>query len=284
MNKLALGTVQFGLSYGINNPIGMPSDKDLAQLLDTAFSNGISHLDTAAAYGNAEERLGKLATADFKIISKFPAVADLTELQAQYRVSCQLLNRSSLDGYLAHNATILLKKPDSWKYLQELQSTESIQKIGVSLYHPEELERLLDWEIVPQLVQLPYSMLDRKFEPYFARLKALNIEIHTRSSFLQGLYFKSPDQLPDNLQPLKPALMQLHNLVNESAFDMETVALKFAINHPLIDKVVIGVETVSQLENNLRAISATVPDSLFEELKTIVVDTPHLLNPATWHA
>lgn len=284
MNKLALGTVQFGLPYGINNPIGVPSDNDLRQLLNTAFSNGISYLDTAAAYGNAEERLGEFATADFKIISKFPAVAAFTALQTQFQTSCNHLKRSSLYGYLAHNAAILLEKPDNWKHLQELQSTENIQKIGVSLYHPEELERLFDLGIVPQLVQLPYSILDRKFEPYFARLKALDVEIHTRSAFLQGLYFKSPDELTSNLHPLKPALTQLHGLVNKSMFDMETIALKFAINHPLVDQVVIGVETVSQLENNLRAATASVPDSIFDELKAIVVDAPHLLNPATWHA
>ncbi|MDH4473106.1 MAG: aldo/keto reductase [Fluviicola sp.] len=284
MNKLALGTVQFGLPYGINNPIGVPSDKDLSQLLDTAFSNGIRYLDTATAYGNAEERLGKLATHDFNIVSKFPVVATIAELQAQFSVSCQHLNRTSLYGYLAHNAAILLKSPVLWNYLQELQSTENIQKIGVSLYHPEELLRLLDMGIIPQLVQVPYSLLDRKFEPYFEQLKALKVEIHTRSSFLQGLYFKSPNELPAVLQPLKPALMQLHRLVRESAFDMETVALNFVINNPLIDQVVIGVETVSQLENNLRATMASVPDSLFDELKAIVVEAPHLLNPAIWHA
>lgn len=284
MNKLALGTVQFGMPYGINNPIGVPSDQEVAQLLDAAYTNGIRFLDTAAAYGNAEERLGKLAAHDFNIVSKFPVVADLTELQTQFGVSCQHLNRTSLYGYLAHNATILLKSPIVWEYLQELQSRENIQKIGVSLYHPEELLQLLDLGIIPQLVQLPYSMLDRKFEPYFEQLTALNIEIHTRSSFLQGLYFKSPDELPDVLLPLKPALTHLHRLVHESAFDMETVALNFAINHPLIDQVVIGVETVSQLENNLRAIAVSVPDSLFDELKGIIVEAPHLLNPAVWHA
>jgi aryl-alcohol dehydrogenase-like predicted oxidoreductase len=59
MSKLILGTVQFGLEYGVNNQKGIPSSNEIKKILDFAFKRKINILDTAEAYGNSQERIGE---------------------------------------------------------------------------------------------------------------------------------------------------------------------------------------------------------------------------------
>lgn len=281
--KLVLGTVQFGLPYGINNGDGIPSDTRLSALLETATEAEIDLLDTAYSYGTAEERLGQLASNAFGLITKFPIVHSGEELTAHFRESCERLKRSDLYAYLAHTAGTLIQSPDLWNDLQLLQQQHRIGKIGVSLYQPEELEQLLALGIEPQIVQLPYSLLDRKFEPYFAELKRLGTEIHTRSAFLQGLYFKSISELPPQLQQLAPALSELHRIAEMYHLDMETLALQFVAHHSSIDRIVVGVDTQTQLNHNVQSMNATVDPVVFDEIRGISIAHPTLLNPAVWH-
>ena len=73
-NKIILGTVQFGLDYGINNNNGKPSNETVFNILNTARQNGIEILDTAEAYGSAIPTIGEYhheSISKFKIVSKF---------------------------------------------------------------------------------------------------------------------------------------------------------------------------------------------------------------------
>lgn len=282
--KLALGTVQFGLPYGIHNRHGIPSDEALKQLLEYASASGMQVLDTAYAYGNAEERLGKWSTADWKTVSKFPKPEKGYTLRDYFNLSSQRLQRTQLYAYMAHNANILLSLPALWEELTQLKAEGKLEKIGYSLYHPNELEQLLELGMIPDIVQVPYSLLDRKFEPWFERLRSFQCEIHTRSAFLQGLYFMPLDSLPEKLQPLKGALEALHALAADSALSMEALALQFVVANPLVDQVVIGTETPDQLRANLTAVNGQLADATVQQIRTIESAYPELLNPATWHA
>ena len=73
--QLCLGTVQFGLPYGITNQTGQVPEKEVRSILALAASSGISLLDTAQAYGNAESVLGHCWPKDAarRLISKLPA-------------------------------------------------------------------------------------------------------------------------------------------------------------------------------------------------------------------
>jgi aryl-alcohol dehydrogenase-like predicted oxidoreductase len=283
--KLALGTVQFGMPYGINNLTGVPSDDELTAIFDYAETCGITLIDTAVAYGDAEKRIGSRLHGRFKVVSKFPVLESPEELAAYCRRSCELLQTPTLYGYLAHNAKELIGNPQLWEKLQQLIGEGLIAGAGVSLYHPNELETLLESGIVPHLIQVPYSLLDRKFEPLFAELKNRNIEIHTRSAFLQGLYFKDPATLAGKLSALRPALETLHRIAAENNCSMESLALRFATRHPLVDYVVIGVDSLQQLASNVISLrECTVSDNVFDEIRELVIPDPELLNPATWQA
>lgn len=281
--KITLGTVQFGINYGISNTHGVPSDAELKAIFSTASAAGIEQLDTAQAYGNAEERLGLFSGNNFKVITKFPAVASEAALENTLSQSLSRLKSDSVYGYLAHNADVLIEKPFLWETLQKAKSDNKIKKIGFSLYSPEQLEKLLELNCIPDLVQLPYSILDRKFESKLYILKELGTEIHVRSVFLQGLYFMDPDQLPEKLRPLQPALAELREICRENNVSVGDAALNYAISNPNIDQIVMGVETAAQLEENIRMVSNWKSDSsVFSKIEAIEIKDKSLLNPVNW--
>lgn len=281
--KLALGTVQFGVQYGINNPVGVPSTEEVKSILSLASKSGIDLLDTAPAYGNAEEVVAKCGIEGFDIVTKFFQVKDKQGLYNSLDKSLQNLNRKSVFGLIAHNADELISNPSLWEALQEIQQKKLVQKIGYSLYNVEQLETLLALDMVPNLVQFPYSLLDRKFEAMLPQLKQLGAEIHVRSAFLQGLYFIEPSQLPIKLQPLNNSLTQLRVLSKNFGMSIGELALNFAVTESNIDKVVIGVYYSAQLQENIGYLkSSKYNQALSQEIKSIKVVNPELLNPATW--
>ena len=281
--KITLGTVQFGVQYGISNTHGVPSDIELESIFSVARELGIKQLDTAKAYGNAEERIGKLSNSKFDIITKFPTVDTEKDLEIALSESLQNLSVNSIYGYLAHNADVLIQNPSLWKNLLEAKQEGKIKKIGYSLYIPKQLERLLDLNCIPDLVQLPYSILDRKFENQLSILKQLGTEVHVRSVFLQGLYFMNPNNLPEKLQPLQDSLLELNNLSNENNVSVGEVALNYVISNPNIDKLVIGIETAEQLRENINLVTNWKPNNvLFSKIESIEIKDKSLLNPVNW--
>ncbi|MBY0486078.1 MAG: aldo/keto reductase [Flavobacteriaceae bacterium] len=281
--KITLGTVQFGIQYGISNTHGVPSDSELESIFSVASELGIKQLDTAKAYGNAEERIGQLSNSKFDIITKFPSVDYEKDLEIALSESLQKLNVSSIYGYLAHNADVIIHNPSLWEVLLEAKKEGKIKKIGYSLYTPEQLERLLDLNYIPDLVQLPYSILDRKFEKQLSILKQLGTEVHVRSVFLQGLYFMNPNKLPEKLQPLQDSLVELKNLCIENKVSVGEVALNYVISNPNIDKLVIGIETAEQLRENINLVTNWKSNNaLFSKIEAIEIKDKSLLNPVNW--
>ena len=281
--KIALGTVQFGIPYGINNIKGIPDRNEIKNIFRLAHDSGITILDTAPAYGDAEIKIAELSDSQFNVVTKFSYAKNDVELRDQLSKSLQDLGSPNVYGYLAHNADNLLKVPELWRVLCEARDEESIKKIGYSLYNPEQLEMLLGNGFIPDLVQIPYSLLDRKFESAFTVLKNLGAEIHIRSVFLQGLYFKDPNNLPAKLTPLRPQLVKLHKLCELHNLSIGALALNFVAQNPSVDQVVLGVEKESQLKQNLEMIQTLVNQKgLMEEVCKLEGSDKSLLNPANW--
>jgi aryl-alcohol dehydrogenase-like predicted oxidoreductase len=283
MLKLALGTVQFGLPYGINNKTGIPSCSEIENILKYAKQNGLNILDTASAYGNVEEKLGRILLNNFKIVGKFSKVINPKELEEQLKKTLDDLKSKNLYAYLAHSSKDLIKNPTLWEYLIKKKEEGVVNKIGVSLYNPIELDELEKINIFPDIVQIPFSLLDRKFESILPYLKQKSIEVHSRSVFLQGLYFKPLNNLPPKLFPLREQLNQLLNLSNEFELPIRELALKFVLENRNIDKVVIGVDSLSQLKENIQIVKSPIlPNKLIAKVNCIKVTDLDLLNPANW--
>lgn len=270
--KIGLGTVQFGLSYGISNKGGQTPVAEVAKILATAKSYKIDTLDSASAYGNSEEVLGQNELSSFKMVSKFMPVSIGGSLSLQLEDSLNKLGLDFLYGYLAHRPMDILEHPEQWEDLQNLKESGKLKKIGFSLNDPVELEQLLKEGYFPDLIQVPFNYFDRRFEVLIKELKNKSCEIHTRSSFLQGLFFIAPEKLDDFFKEIKPILKDIQKIEA-----LNGALLKFSLEKTFIDKVIIGVENETQLVGNMENIE-TAPN--LPKLKQKI--TNNILIPSRW--
>ena len=276
MNKIVLGTVQFGLQYGVNSA-GRPSEDAVKGILSEAAKGGITTLDTSSAYGNSEEILGECVTHEenFKIVSKYPQGE--TSVSEMFNGSLKRLNVSQLYGYLLHHFEVYKNNPKVWDEFFALKASGKVEKIGFSLYTPEELEFILEKGSPFDLIQVPFNIFDKKFLPYMKELHEKGVEIHVRSTFLQGLFFKDRNALPEKLQPMKNYLLQLDEFSQKSGLTISEIALNYNLQNPYIDGVLIGVDNVEQLQMNLYSVKNTPVDIEIE------VKEQELLNPVNWN-
>ena len=287
-SKIALGTVQFGIDYGINSTAGQVQPKEVENILNYAYAKGISLLDTAPAYGNSESILGEIHANNFNIVTKTRhfehseiSSNDLKLLNQDFSQSLVNLNRDDVYGVLVHNANDLLK-PGSDKIfdkLQELKQEKKIEKIGVSIYDHNQLQAILEnFDI--DLVQLPFNILDRRLidSGMLSMLKNKGIEVHARSIFLQGLLLMSEKNRPDKFQCWSGLWKIWHEWLNDNQITALEATIRYAISMSEISKVLVGVDTKDQLKEIVIASSGALP-SIPDEMFTNDVN---LLNPSNW--
>jgi aryl-alcohol dehydrogenase-like predicted oxidoreductase len=285
--RLALGTVQFGLPYGVNNYSGQVSRTDARSILQLASVNGIDTLDTAMAYGDAENCLGEVGAHKFKLVTKLPRLPDDCLdvddwVQKQMDASLSRLGVNKVDSLLIHHAYQLLgiNGLALYRALIKLKDNGRTKKIGVSIYSPSDLDALLpryDFD----LVQAPFNLLDRRLytSGWLKRLKDLDIEIHTRSTFLQGLLLMNHGDIPSKFLAWND-LWRLWQrwLVNHGDLAIEA-CLAYPLSFSEIDRVIVGVDSPSQLVQIIYAVS--LPPSA--ELPDLQCDDELLINPANWN-
>jgi len=282
IDKLALGTVQFGLDYGINNRKGQVEPNEIKEILRLCSKNGINILDTAYAYGSSEAVLGNSYLEKFRIISKLPSCQN-SEVFDFFQESLRRLKKERLYGYMLHNFSIYEKDKTIWQQLLSLKSKNIIEKIGISLYSPEELETLWSDGVEVDIIQFPYNLFDRRFEGILPLIRERNIEIHTRSTFLQGLFFKNEDDLPDYFDSIASKIKLLHRLSKENNISTVELCLGFVLQNDFIDKIVIGVDSVEQLLSNINAINNLVlGDFDWSKTEALKEDNIAILNPSFW--
>jgi aryl-alcohol dehydrogenase-like predicted oxidoreductase len=271
--KLGIGTVQFGISYGINNVAGKTSENEVKEILNYASLNEIEYIDTASAYGNAEDVIGKNDLSNFKVVSKFmpPVGGDL--ISKQLNESLTKLKIDSLYGYMAHRPLALINDFNCWKELELLKKEGLVKKIGFSLNKVSELETLLEHGLIPDLIQVPYNYFDSRFEKQMIFLKDNGCEIHTRSTFLQGLFFSDTDKLSAYFDEAKPII----NLLQKNIKHLSASLLNYVLCKKFIDKVIVGVENVNQLKQNIETLisAETLPVNAFSVSENILM-------PAKW--
>ncbi len=273
-SKIVLGTVQFGCQYGINSA-GRPSPEQVADILQNAQAGGISVLDTSSAYGDAESVLGAVnASSNFKIVSKYPK-CDKT-VKETFEQSLKILKTDHLYGYLLHHFEVYKENPAIWDHFIALQDAGKADRIGFSLYEPKELELIFKNNVRFNLLQIPYNIFDRQFEPYFKQLKEMDVEIHVRSTFLQGLFFKDRTTLPEKLLPLKDDLLALDAYAESVDLTVGEVALNYNLQNPYIDGVLMGVDNKEQLIQNFKSVSDKKIACDFK------IKNQDLLKPVNW--
>lgn len=285
MNKIALGTVQFGMDYGVSNKRGKIPRDEVFEILKEASEFGIDTLDTAYLYGESETVIGdfiKKYKKQFRLVTKSPE-CKIEQIEDLFDVSLKKLNIGRIYGYLIHNFQHYKENPKIWDILEKLKKENKIQKIGFSLYYPSELECLLKKKIEIDIIQVPYSIFDRRFEPFFNEIKNRNVEIHVRSVFLQGLVFKNPEELVGHFAKIKEKILVLNSLSMKYDIPMGALCLNFAILNDSVDKVVVGVDSIENFKENISSLEyLTDVRNILNEFFQFKEDDEKIILPVNW--
>jgi aryl-alcohol dehydrogenase-like predicted oxidoreductase len=290
---IGLGTVQFGLDYGISNTSGRVSTDEVSCILSLASAKGISVLDTAAAYGNAEACLGEQLPAGhgFRIVTKLlprplglAPTAIVAHVEDSFRASLDKLRCQQVAGLLVHRAEDLLSPggEQTWSAMCALRDAGAVQKIGASVYSGAEINALLA-RYPLELVQLPINVLDQRLIAggQLARLKQAGVEIHARSLLLQGVLAMPPESLPTHLRALGSSLRAYRRACAVEGLTPVQAALLFAAAVPEIDHAIMGVTSAAELAQLLipHPDKRMLPLSWFSDYAQT---DAKLINPALW--
>lgn len=257
ISKLGIGTVQFGLDYGITNRVGRTSLSEVTEILNIATLNGVELLDTAQSYGLSETVLGKTHQNRFKIVTKL----DLSNLNSStladvLNPSLNKLGLKSIYGVLFHDTQEALKHPGILAVVKELKTQGLIKKIGFSVYETSEIVEIQRKFGQPDIVQIPFSHVDRRFEDIAIKLKSSGVEIHSRSTFLQGLLLRNWQENLHSFFESISSYIEDFCSVTDSENERAQILLKYSLSRSFIDYVIIGVNTKEQLLENLQLTSA----------------------------
>lgn len=285
MNKIALGTAQFGMDYGINNKPGMVGPDEVRLILDEAVAAGIDTVDTAYYYGQSEKRIGdflRKGGRHLKLISKQP-VCRHDEVKKFLLESLSRLGARRLYGYLVHSFESYKKDETVWAELEELKAEGKAAKIGFSLYSPFELEYILKKNLAIDMIQVPFSIFDQRFGPYLSELKNRKVEIYARSVFLQGLVFNNPYTLDKYFAKIKDRIEALNSLSARLGMSIASLCVGFVTSNGNIDKAVVGVDSLENLiEITGIAQDIPLPKNIAGELSGLRIDDDDILLPFNW--
>lgn len=285
-SKLSLGTVQFGMAYGVANEQGQVSPPEVGEILRLAWESGIHGLDTAIAYGDSEAVLGGIGASGWDVVTKLSAVPDTVAdvyawAREQIAGSLERLRLEKVDALLLHRPDQLLgaRGSELLAALHRLKDEGFTTKIGVSVYSPRELEPLLEMATF-DVVQAPCNILDRRLVEggWAQRLRDMGVELHARSVFLQGLLLMSEEQRPPKFRRWNRIWRTWTAWLEEHKLDALEACLLYSLSVPEVRKVVVGVDGASHLQ----AILQTAPTGLPELPQWPEEPAEELLNPGRW--
>lgn len=288
MSKLALGTVQFGLTYGIANKSGQVSFLEAKRILDQTNKAKIDLLDTAIAYGESEEILGKIGVAEFNVVSKLPGHPESSAeigswVEEQVEGSLKRLGVSSLYGLLLHRSENLLGNSGKKLIaaLNRVKSNGSVKKVGLSIYDPTELDYVMRLSRI-DLIQAPLNVIDRRLETsgWLSRLHCDGVEVHTRSAFLQGLLLMRRNQIPSKFEAWATLWDSWALELEENNLSAAAACLSYPRSLPEVDRVVVGVDSVEQLKTLIAASQIKLPLHNFSFMTS---EDQMLINPSNWN-
>lgn len=256
--SLGLGTVQFGLPYGIANSAGQVSSEQVAHILSLAKAQHIRFLDTAYLYGEAEQVLGQFDLTGFQVISKLPELTNAAQARDCLHTSLQRLNLTQLDSLLLHRPAQLFGDfgEELYQTLRQLKAEGLVKRIGVSVYTPDELCELLE-HFAFDLVQLPLNLFDQRFwqQGLLEMCQHRGIAVHLRSLFLQGLLLMQ--QRPAWCQPYQAAFQHLDTACQDAQCSVLQACLGIVHQLPAVESAIVGCTSPSELMQIVQAFAAS---------------------------
>ena len=282
MNNIILGTAQFGLDYGINNNLGKINKGEIFKILDFSTKKGIKIIDTADVYGDATSTIGEFIKKNknkFQLNTKFH-ISEVS-IEKQLATTLNKLNLNKINTYFFHSY-------DDFKLygkkIINLKNSGLIKKIGLSVYSNQQFEIASKTNWI-DVIQFPYNLLDNRFQriEQIELAKKRNKEIQARSIFLQGLFFLPIEKIPINLKKLKPYLNEIHKLISNYKISISQLCLSYVMSNRLIDNIIIGVDSLQQLDENIKMLNFEHNEHLNSLIDRIKVVESDLLYPYNWN-
>ena len=281
---MIIGTAQFGMSYGIANKNGQMTGEMVFEVLDMAEKNGIDTLDTAKFYGNSERVIGKYLElhphSSWNIITKIGN--NDKNVSDQLEDSFEKLNIYP-SVVLSHSSALFLDTQFQ-KELAEAKEKQILDKVGVSLYSEDEINRVMSSKNKPDIIQLPLNILDKRLYHHdtLCQLTEEGIEIHARSAFLQGLFFLPDSELKGRFLDAVPYLKKLKFIAAKAGLNLAELSLLWLISLQEVSKVVIGLDKVDHLKIHLDTLNKSVEQEIFLEAMSVQYENEDILNPSLW--
>ncbi len=291
--KLALGTVQFGLDYGVSNQLGQVNKAEVNKILTLANQASINTLDCAAAYGDSEKIIGLSPKSQyFTIVTKIPHLQNAeTSLIPYFQQSLKRLNRTTIDTLLLHDVNSILQHPNSDIFcheLNQLKRQKKVNRIGISVYTPEQISQAIE-KLSIDVVQAPLNLFDQRIcaQSTIELLSQYNIKLHARSIFLQGLLLMESGTWPEYFSPYLSYLKKLDELSNHVQLTKLTLSMVFLLQNsliePYLEKLVVGCCSAAQLEEIIQSYQQALTLPLGEiNWKEFSCPEPALINPSHW--
>ncbi len=294
--KLCLGTVQFGLKYGIagNN---QPNLASCIEMLDYAYQNDIYSFDTASAYGSAEDVLGefikqrRINQNNIDINSKIsPDVFKETNNNLYSSAkecvirSLKKLNVEYLDGCMLHNASVL-DNEEVIEALNRLKKEGYVKKIGASVYTPKEAKKTFSHHEM-EIIQIPYNIFDQRLneDGFFDSRIIENKKIYARSAFLQGLLLMAVNDIPLYLSEAIPKVKRFEELCKSYNITRTQAAISFVKNNDKIDYLVFGVDNLKQLKEFIEIFSKDIDKSVLKQISEEFTQvSENIVMPFLWN-
>jgi aryl-alcohol dehydrogenase-like predicted oxidoreductase len=285
--NIVLGTAQFGLDYGIANQSGQVPAAEVKKIIHLAAKCQINMLDTAMAYGESESVLGKTDISSWQVISKLPAVPEncpdvLAWVERSVDTSLKNLNINKLDSLLLHRPTQLLEPIGKRlaEALCKIQASARVSRLGLSIYNFNELSLLIN-RLPCNVIQAPFSIFDQRLVQtgWGARLRNSGIEVHARSIFLQGLLLMPFNKRPAVFQRWSQTFAEWERWLEHACVAPLEACLRFALNSKDIDKVVVGIDSLNQLEQLLNIDHRPLQDLPRWQIPPSI----DLLDPSRWN-
>lgn len=282
--KLALGSVQFGLDYGISNTGGKVASNEVSQLLSLASQLNIQNIDTASSYGDSEKVIGKCTKSDqFSYLGKVSPSCKPSDYRSEINNSLTNLNAKQFECMSLHHGDVLFSNNGKAHYqaLKNLKLEGLTNRIGCSLYSIEEALKVTE-KFELDVVQIPANIFDQRLfkNDSLQILNERNVAVHIRSVFLQGLILMPSGQLPEKLIAAESTLTKLHKLAKQKNTSIASIALSPFVNHPLIDQIIVGCINQQQLkeinESYQTAKTLNVNTSQFS------IDNLKIIDPRCW--
>ncbi|MCE7980622.1 MAG: aldo/keto reductase [Caldilinea sp. CFX5] len=301
VSALALGTVELGMDYGIaaSGHFTRPAETAAIDLVHAALAAGVTFIDTARAYGESEAVLGKalrgrrdqvvLATKVglHRSDGSLPTGATLRgEMLASLETSLRLLQTDWVDLWQIHNVdgAVLARHDELAAIFAAVKANGKVRAVGGSFYGAELPQQALGFDLF-DVIQVTYSVFDQRLADQVLPLaQAQNVGVMVRSVLLKGALTERADYLPDHLETLRARARAYRQLVAAQGQGLTPaqVAIAFALAHPQISSVLVGIRSLEELTENLPALTATLPAALLAQLSTLRIDEEKLINPGLW--